>query len=420
MFARTLARKFSIILLVMVGLTNSLLVHAEDNPRLPIAGIQNGFLRIFNVDAEPKTISEVDANWIFNIAWSDNGQYLAYTHFEPDSSQLTLMVTDGVNAPVEMASGLEVAFPVSFLPGSNDILYTVSTKEYRDVPNNPSQEVVKVYSIAPGVGTKPTQLGTILVGVGCGGGSPYPADWAYTQEAGGLRGNRLLLAMTPFGLVHSTNCGGAGTALTDLKTGESALLGGEQLARVVLSPDRTLLAGISLGEMKIYVINLQTRQASVVASAADPDQLAWGDDGDLFYSTRTAAGSIALSANDQQKFNTTMGYDAKIETVKVSIHRINRADNSDTALYQADAWAIGRMFAISGGNNALVFSQIPNMEGWVKGIVDGSIDPAIATNDEQLKTVEPQLFRLDLTSGKAEPIATGIHQATLNASMYRP
>lgn len=421
MFTQFRAWKLGVLLMLVLldSLTALLPVQAQDNPNLPIAGVQNGQLMVFNTDAQPKPIAGGGTQHILHLAWSDDGHYLAFTSYADGNSTITLWVTDGNNPPVQLANGLSGVYPPSFLPGSSDILYAVPTGTYQPEPGalGGQGQVHNIFSIAPSVGSTPTQLGAIASGEGCGGGSPYPADWAYWSESA-FGGTPLVLAMTPYGLLYNINCTGMGLAMMDLQTGTSQPVLPEALGRIALSADRTQLVGLT-PDHKTYQVNLQTRQATALPTAIQPDQLAWGENGDVFYSTRESIGLLDMSAADQVKLQQVIGSDtaAQIDKKHVTIHRFNTQSNSDTVIYEADAWAIGRMFVIPGGN-VLVFSQVPNMQGWVQALVAGTIDPTTATNDQQLATIPTQLFRMDLSTGKAEQIASGINRATLNTSMY--
>jgi hypothetical protein len=264
------------------------------------------------------------------------------------------------------------------------------------------------------------QTGTFKFGVGCGGGSPFSRDWRYTAETEGLGGFHLVLNVTPFGLVHSMDCGGSQTGLLNLQTGEDVLLG--QLNRAAVSADRTKVAGITdltgdRTDEQLVVVDLQTRVSTPLATSDTPDQVAWAatGSGELFYSTRHMTDrTLPFDAGGMQRILSVLGESTPINLWEVSLHRFDLENTTDTELYRTVAYAVGRMIPTPDGKD-LIFSQIPNGEDWFRAIAEGTLD--MSTPDweiQSLNLVQVQLFRLPVAGGEAQLIGTDLNQAALN------
>ena len=142
-----------------------------------------------------------------------------------------------------------------------------------------------------------------------------------------------------------------------------------------LAAIRTTYAEPTL-KRELVLIDLSTQELKAVAAADVPDQLAWSPGGGLFYSTQTKKGALTANLTTQQKANFEKIFstaDLDVQTNEVSIHLLNVTSGEDKVLYTADAFAIGRMVSTIDGQ-ALIFSQIANMDKWVQGMGDGTLD----------------------------------------------
>ncbi len=309
---------------------------------------------------------------------------------------------------------------MQFAPDSSQLLFV------KDDPNSSPGPDYKMdfftYDLVPGA--TPVQAGAFNFGVGCGGGSPYPRDWRYTAETEGLGGFHLVLEATPFGLVHSMDCGGSQTGLLNLQTGEDTVLG--QLNRAAVSADRTKVAGITdlTGDRtneRLVVVDLQTLASTQLATADDaPDQVAWGATGsnELFYSARHMTDrTMQFDAEELQRIMSVLGENTPINLWQISIHRFDLANNADTELYRTDAYAVGRMIPTPDGKD-LIFSQIPNDEDWFRAIAEGKLDMSDPVRyDQSVNLVPVQLFRLPVSGGEAGLIGADLNHAALNTAV---
>ncbi len=406
----------------------SLSVQAQDNvPAL--AAVQNGNLVITGGGA-PITVSNAPNKGILSLAWNPGGTKLAYI-INDEQFQAHIAVTDANgSAPVVLdTGGLESGFPVSWTP-DGQVLF-VGVGNFSDTSKPYTSELKR---IAPEAGATAEVIGSFEMGVGCGGGSPLPADWEYWAEAG-FGGTALILQWTDYGILHSSNCGGGGLALFAPQGGENTPLASDnflqptpdqpqqQVARAVLAADGKTLAAVrstynDAGPINsLVLIDLLARTLTEVKTSAAPDQLAWLADGSLFYSARTKTSDLMAAITDgtqKQNITTALGSaDFEMPAYEVSIHHLNVSTGEDTVIHSADAYVIGRM-AVTRDGQSLVFSQIANLGPWLTAIANGTVN-ILTDNDgvAQRALVPVTLYRLPLGGGEAAVVGEQLAQFRL-------
>jgi hypothetical protein len=394
---------------------------------LPFAAVTQDQVILYGLSDTPQAITAPGqfSNY-FDLAWSPDGNTLALVVSDADFNSPLLVSDRAGSPPITLVSKVISAFPLSFT-ADGQILYAVDTGEFIQRPDQPGGVLVNVFSSAPTVGATPTLVGRFEWIVGCGGGSSIPAHWRYWEEAKtGPGGSSLILALTPFGLVHSMNCTGVGTALLNPATDADVELG-EQLGWARVSPDGTKVVGISRenayaesGQLVVVDLATQTTTALPTAAPVVPDLVTWGADGSsVFYSAIQKVSDVPGTPEGQQKLAEAIGYlePTTLPVNEAAIHRLNLSDNADTQIYAGDAFAVGRMIALPGGN-ALLFSLIPNVDDWVAGIVDGTIEAWAEDTPQRYFQVE--LYYLDLASGAASLIGQDLSQVAFNTGAYSP
>lgn len=409
----------SLCLIALAVLGNSALAQ---NAGVPFAAIQNGNLTLFDANGAMTAISSPANRGFLNLVWSPDGSKIAYIVYD-EQYQTRLMVADTASGQATMldTGPLEAGFPVTFTTEGN-ILYASPSGD----PANPAPEYrVDIKRIQPQAGAQPEIIANVAHGVGCGGGSPMPTDWQYWTETG-FGGDPLALAMTSVGLLHSTSCSGVGLALLNLDTNEDTPIG-ENLGRIAVSPDSTKAAAVrtqfaDTGPIRSLVtIDLTTLAVTELQTPAQPDQVAWGADSRLLYSSieRGTAANLfnGLSDEQRQRINTSLGYELPADSVpfnRISIHQFDPASSQDTTIYTGDAFAIGRMRVTADGS-ALLFSQIPNPDRWIQGLAEGTLDiMADADGRLQRAAVPITLYRLNLDGdGTPALVGEGIEQFSL-------
>jgi dipeptidyl aminopeptidase/acylaminoacyl peptidase len=402
----------------------------------PFAAVIDGSLTIYPGGDVLMRVNNPANKGILSLAWSPDGSKLAYLQYDEQYvSHLFAADANGNGTPIQLETGkLEAGFPISFTP-DGQILYVAQGVFPQDAT---TPYKVSVNRVKPEAGAQPETIGTFEHRVGCGGGSNIPADWQYWVETG-FGGDFLTLTWTDFGLLHSTVCGGNALALLDLKTGVDKIVGPnvEQngpaklgVVRAKVSPDGKQFAAVQVqyAEPKVIrsliTVDLATLKITALATASAPDQLAWGQDGTLFYSARDEDADLAkdLKADERQRVATALGYqsvsDLKVPSYNVTIHQFNPATGDDKLVYSGSGYAIGRIEAASDGKT-LFFSQIPNLNGWMKAIADGTLD---VLKDEfgaqQRAAVGVQLYQLTPGSS-ANPDQIGIG-ASIQQVALRP
>jgi dipeptidyl aminopeptidase/acylaminoacyl peptidase len=407
-------------------------VRAQADIGIQFAAVQNGQITLFGLGDAPLVVNNPPNNGLFSIVWNADGNLLAYI-LNDESFQAHVMVVDvnvGVE-PVMLDTGMLVSgFPISFAP-DGQLIY-VGQPENVVEPSVPYLADIK--RIAPQGDAQPETLATVEFQLGCGGGASIPTYWRYWEESG-FGGSPLTLRMTDYGVVYSTNCSGGGLALYNLETGVETKIGPEvaidttqqqdgPLGRIAYSPDGKTIAGVQahfVGEnpqkpfvYSLVLVDLSTLAVTDVATQAEPDQLAWNNDGtQLFYSSLAITGNLAdgLSPEALDRLGQVTGRDQNgailgVNSVQATIHQLNIAAGEDITLYTADAFAIGRMAATPEGQH-LIASQVAGLNAWVAGIADGTYDPQADTDGSGARALVPvTLYRIPLITREA-PIAIG-------------
>ncbi|MBI5958098.1 MAG: hypothetical protein HY866_05150, partial [Chloroflexi bacterium] len=354
-----------------------------------------------------------------SLVWNADGSVLAFMGFDAEYKAALAIFNRQDQTFTELIKPVESTLPVSFT-ADGQILFGVASGEFVETQGT-GGAVINVMTVSPTPGAAPVMIGSYVLGVGCGGGSSIPADWRYwTESQGGPGVSNQILALTPFGLVHSQNCTGVGTALLDFATNTDTPLG-NNLAWARVSPDGTRVAGISypnsyveLGGESLVTVDLATKTNIPVVSAPGVSQVIWGSNTSLIYSTRTDTGQIfPASAEDQQKVGEAIGAmtPSTLPLFAVTIQQLDLTTGIDTPLYAADAYAIGRM-GVSADGTTLMFSQIPNLNAFVEAVVSGTLtDPA------QTVLVEANIMDLAASDLLPTTIGAGINQVTVNPVM---
>ncbi|MBC8170474.1 MAG: hypothetical protein H7X77_02340 [Anaerolineae bacterium] len=396
-------------------------IQAQSDIPFSYAAVVDGQLWVYPVGETPIQIETPDARLINNLTWSPDGSLLAYIVFDEnyESKLLVTHVADG--STQEIATSLNTGFPVSF-QDDDYIIYTLL---------NPTTDpatgiyVIDIWSSPISTRDAARLLGTFSQGAGCGGGSNIPADWVYYEETQGLGGFHLILEATPYGILHSAECGGSVVALLDPETGEDTIIS-QNFTRTALSPDRTKIAGVELNvrmdssdnivrETRLLVADLTTLEITELTVSSEPDQITFSADSSaIFYSTRIQSGDFydMLSDVDQAALNANIGFDYQtVPRYTSEIWQVNISDNSEIQVYTGDAYAIGRMIALTDGSS-LIFSAVPNLDAWVAGLIDGTIQ-FNGDFESQKAVVQPVVYSLNLSDNSTTVIGAGLGQITI-------
>jgi len=399
-------------------------VGAQEAPGLPLAVVTDSQVWVSGIGDSPKPISFDAAYQNFSdLTWNPDGSILAFTATDLNYTRSLWIANTPDLIPVQLVNDIAVAFPISFTADGR-LLYAASTGEYDTQTEGPGAEKINVFAIMPVAGSTPALIGTFSWGVGCGGGSSIPVHWRFWSETNsGPGGSKLALALTPSGVVHSTNCTGRGTALLDMNSGTDTVLG-DNLGWVAVSPDGTQLAAINNANPaelsgQLVIVDLMTQAVTPITTSKVPTIVTWDNQGHLFYSAIEMTGNIPTTPEDQQTFGEVVGYGgpATIEFNTALIYQLDIASQTDTLVYSGPAYAVGRMIPTQDGSG-LVFSLIPNMDRFIQGLVEGTIDYFGDHGTEQsMAAVSVSLYHLNLADGSLSLIGEDLNQAALNTAL---
>ncbi len=395
---------------------------AQDDPKLddlPLAVVHtNGTIELFGLPAEQDGQALLGGSWnyIDDLVWSPDGEVLVFADYGWPT-QLLASVPAG-SPPFVLVENLRASgMPVSFLADGR-VVYAEQTEEVRDT-GELYGPVFKLNAIEPRPDAEPEQIGTFIFAPGCGGGSMYPADWRYWDEAG-FQGNDTVLAVTEYGIVHNGDCLGRGIALAGVNTGEDVILD-SAIHRAAVAPDGSRVLGIR-GDA-LGIIDLATGALTTLATIAVPDQVAWGAPGSgvIFYSVRWPSEADLVSAEERDAVAAALGMTPDSVTLPVwsaSIHRYDLETGADEEIFIGGYFAIGRMIATPDGAG-LIFSVIPNMWEWAAAIYTGELDPTGEAGIQAGRALlQTMLFYLDLESGVYGVIGTDQNQPALNTARW--
>jgi hypothetical protein len=397
---------------------------------LSFAALTGGAIHVYGMGDAPVPVTLPEGMALNSpvMAWSPDGSTLAFTASpaQPDGGSYLMVASAPDWTATQVADQVQTPFPISFTP-EGDILYARRTDQFVQA-EGPGGQMVEIMQVTPGAA--PTMVGSFEWGVGCGGGSSIPAHWLYWEETGsGPGGSPLALAQTPYGIVHSTNCTGRGTAILDPATGADTVIHAE-LGWVSVAPDGSQMVGINKQYVQdtnswtgeLMLVNLTNLVTAVTSSLANPDQVVWGtapDSIDVFYSSMEVARMVPTDPAAQAALGEATGsmQPTTLPVNTVAIHRENIVTGEDVLVYQGEGYAIGKMMPTPDGS-AVVFSQIASLEAWVNAVVSGTVDPW--SNDPGLNLIPVELYVVNLGDGALSLIGTGLKDTALNAAVYVP
>lgn len=380
------------------------IIEAEEY--LPMVAFEGSELKKYGFTEIPQIIDTNSSPFISNHVWSPNGNWLAYVRTGENSNDL--MLTDILGRTLEViATGLNSGLPIQFSIDNSQLFYAV-------VPN-PEQATsidapytVDVMTRVIGSPDSAAKLGSFQQ-VSCGGAAPSLGDRLYWAEAG-TRGIRPILAVTNFGVVHSTTCEGIGVAVLNLSTQIDTPLDNE-ITHVSLSANGQNLLGIKNSRMMI--IDLATEQLTTFTVEATPDQVMWGapDTNNVYYSVRTVTDeTITYSLEEQQKILNATGLTVTdVNVTHVAIHRYNLETGNDEIVYDNTAYAIGHM-ALLPDNRVLMVSEVPSLPDWFEAVLE-----ADSGNAPQLQSA---LYLVSLEGAETRLLGMGLSGARLNDDEY--
>jgi hypothetical protein len=383
-------------------------------PNIPrMAALVDGKLVIYDLNG-PVPVTLPDDQVMTDITWAVNGRMLAFRMFDPATGEEAVWAYDIVEnyAAGRDASYLPAAFGVPlFRGGVSPLYYTAEAEVGED-----GALTVGVYNAFgvynPARGRQITLARIPQTTVDCEPLPPnplldvnLPLDDIYYRETGpGYGANRYFHAWTAAGNVYTLGCDGIGIGIVNLDEETSAVLN-ETVRHATLNPDRTQVAALDgePGDERIVVIDLPSGEISATFEdlPLEPDQLHWGADGAIYFTTRLMLdATMPLDADQSALVEASTGVSLEwLPRFATSIIRLDPAGGTQTEIYvEADAWGIGRMFT---AGEQLYFSRIPGAAEWLEALAAGETVTA------------PDLYFMPLAGGDAAVAGEGIALATV-------
>lgn len=294
--------------------------------------------------------------------WSPDGQQIAYVD---SAAPASLYVTDASgNAPVQLQATRELTplYPPAWSPDGSEIAYITPTQTFRG-----TSQVMEIYA-APAPGTEPAQprlLATFEQKVGCGGGSPDPADAVYNREAG-FMGNPLTFIWSAANrLLVSPSCNGSGLIEIDLATDTTTEWLDMSITRLSFNSSNTRAVGLRMlnnNTHEIVTMDLTTGEQQSVTHTitGTPDQVAWSaDEATVFVSTVDVAERLLRTSTQE----TIIVYTVRLWEVSL--------DSGETTLrLEQQGRGIGGMTPLTDGG--LIFSFVEDARAWLNAVEGGA------------------------------------------------
>lgn len=389
-------------------------VNVTGTPQL--GGFQNG---IFTIMAYDQAAGDFRPSVMMNTGitpvvgsqppkWSSTGAQMVFL-------ALRGVNVGGLDLYSMNADGSNVMLLADDVVGLFDISADGQTVYYAKVtdPNAPLTDQgipIGIFSV-PVTGGSSQQLAGANYNPMCGGGMVgYPAE---VIEYFGINANHPFFEVTPYGLIFTPSCGGSGLTRIDLQTGAMTDLGG--YVRSVLSDDGTRIAAMQVNadqSQTLTIIDLATNTVIPLGTAAVPDFVTWGPNGDLFYSTHEVTGQI-IPGSDSPTLQIFTGQAAGVVLNMVAIHRVDLTAATDSEIYRADGYEIRRL-DVSPDGSGVFFTTIPNGDAWVAAI---NANPNPTTLDST-PYFPVALSRLDLASGNAPILVPDFRRFVLNDATF--
>lgn len=404
---------------IMIGLAASFMLalpalaqDATTTSSARLAYAQNDALYVQSGTDAPVLVEDTP-NFSYAAVWSPDGTKLAYLvngDGESASGLLTLKVWDGTQA-VEVVSNFEavIGLPINWTRDGK-LLYAVRTETVigQDI-------MIEVYTVEPVAGAEPQLVSNqVPFGVGCGGASSYPFDYAFWEETD-MGGSRPIIQLTDFGLVYTSACAGGRTALFRTFSNEFVPFAEGTLLRSDLSADQWSIAGITRemagnvtfeeGTDTITVVNLETGEERTITTQHPVAQVAWGADGSLHYSSTSIDTNLLEGLTEQQRravsnvVGVPGGSPAMTDLPRhtVSLYKVAPDGTETTLAENIDAYEIGRMQVVG---STLYFSTITNPDAWVQAILDDTVTFE-STLDVSAKYTSTDIYMIDVNAPAA-------------------
>ncbi len=401
------ARARWLVSILLTFILRAALPAGAQDASLPIAAITDGNVWLYGVAGESRRLTNVmPGEPILDLAWSPDGSALAFTGRKANGA-ISLFLWNARGGPVvELTQGLHPALPAGFTTDSRELIYAAAVEG----GGSASGDLVQVYRYTPTAGSAPAPIGAFTLTTRCSPESapPLPTAARYGFETGSGQFPRAVLAMMPFGLLHSATCLTPDLWHMNPQNGNDRQMFAA-VDGVFVSPEQARAVVVADGT--VTFVNTELGPYLQLAPAAEPDQVGFGlpDSNEIFYSTREVVApeplpAAAADALGAVYFQMPMRY-------RVSLRRFSLRSGRDDVLYTADAFAIGRI-ALAPDGDTLIFSQIPNAGAWVEAVASGAALPDDFAAAERI--VQTEVYALSLSDGSVRLLGANWNRFALN------
>jgi hypothetical protein len=369
----------------------------------PVAGLVDGNVWLFSADGG--SARQITANGGYSSTiWSPDGTRLAYTG-NPDGTSVRLYVIDraGDGTPIIAAQGLNTDFPISFSPDSSRLLYALAA------PANNGFQQIDLYSVEPRSGAAPARIGGFEYQAACAENNSTvdPSERRYTGEVSGTTSVPQLQIMT-FGLLHSTTClDTSRLRVLDLGTNQSTDL--PFSGRAFPSPDRTF--AVFPRSDRLTIMSSPNSPLTEIAVNGAPDQVGFGANGDIYFSTRQFVEQTPLSPDIAAQLGQVLFFMPR--SYAVGVYRFNIRTGALQKLYEAAAYGVGRLGGTADGVLA-IFSVVPNPPVWIRAIEGGALQVG---SEEFFDAAQTDIYAVSLIDSSITQIGTSWEQIAINTSL---
>lgn len=408
---------FLLICLTSISLTLNTLAQSDSSEALPpMVAVTDGVLTLYGFNETPQPLMDVGYLRLVSTAWSPDGTHFAFSIYDEAFQTVQLYLTDTTATPPILLANNLSEFPINFTADNLEVIYIREGNEQgsETVDGFPTLRMdVYTQRLSPNI--EPRLIAAFLFGYGCNDISGYPMDIMYDFEAG-YTGNPLQFTWTSYGMLYSRTCQGIGINVLNPANSQTFIVD-EELARLTLLPDESAVYGVRVpldfsGTTSLVRVDLSDGALIPVGAGLSPDQLAVGANGAVYFSTRDWLPEQApLSAEQQTALINRIGLNA-LPQFALELHHFNPRTLEDTLLYSDTAWGIGRMAEVG---EWLYFTVIPAGINWLDTLIAGTIDfSEFAALNEELGTIQPDLYRVPINGGEVELVQENIAVMTLH------
>lgn len=382
----------------------------------PMVAVSDGVLTLYGFHDTPQPLMDVGYLRLVSTAWSPDGMHFAFSVYNETFQSVQLYLTDtDATTPILLATDLS-EFPISFTSDNLEVLYLRESTEggIETIDGFPSLRMdVYTQRLSPEI--DPRLIAAFLYGYGCNDISGFPMDVMYDFEVG-YTGNPLQFTWTSYGMLYSRTCQGIGINTLNPTTNQTFIVD-ENLARLTLLPDDSAVYGVRVPDdfsapTSLVRVDLTDGALIPLGSGTNPDQIAVGGSGMVYFSTRDwLPEPVPLTAEQQNAMIERIGMPS-LSQFTLEVYRFDPRTSQDTLLFSDTAWGIGRMAEV---NEWLYFTVIPSGINWLDTLVAGTIEFSdVSALDDELATIQPDLYRVSINGGEVELVQANIAFMTLH------